>query len=751
MAIAGDVIIKLAADFADFSRGMDESQQKLVTFGEQTTATAQKLEALAETAKKVVESLAVMWVVDKVLAFGKALEDTAQSIITQSKALQLSTDAFQAYSLSASKAGIEQQTLVTGLERFNAVSGNAVLGNAAAIKTFNDLGVKLLDVNGNLRSNEDRLTEAAQKLLAMKDGATKAALEVQLFGRSGQELNGILQDLAKGQAALVAQNQKLIFPPEVLAQLAEFKTRSDEALRSIQVIAAPWWIELKTDVLEFVARALKSMSDSFVILNSNVGWIDKLHALGNIGTLGGAGAATGDDQLTGLTNRINQLGDTYEKLQQQIRNANNPDVSGLRVGQAQIDAWKKEAETTRQEIVKVQDAYAQLKAAHDKANAPLPTLPAVIVPGVSQPTSTADQKKAEDLAKQLQAQIDKYTAMGVAADKAYNTIATGQDKTVEDIKRQITVQQQADDIFAKLGPKYAEAHEAERKQLEDAINLYEQKKDREQKALEVTQAGLETQKKYGDGTAALTKLTKDLNDQLNLHRINQTDYNRALKEGTEAINQSALAAQRYDDNLGSLAAGFEHAANAYARSNDLYSQGEQVFTGLTTAMTDGLQALEGQSTKTFAQIALDFANMLAQMALKAAVSQVFQTLFGPVTAASAPGFANVAGINSANVAAGLPAIPGLQHGGPVSPGQPYVVGETGPELFVPTAAGNIVPSGAAGGGGSNITVNVAMGTAQGATDPATAMAFGRRMQAAIKDVISNERRPGGTLYSRITA
>ena len=38
---------------------------------------------------------------------------------------------------------------------------------------------------------------------------------------------------------------------------------------------------------------------------------------------------------------------------------------------------------------------------------------------------------------------------------------------------------------------------------------------------------------------------------------------RATKEGgSEAIKQAALAAQRYDDNLGSLAAGFEHAANA---------------------------------------------------------------------------------------------------------------------------------------------------------------------------------------------
>ena len=51
-------------------------------------------------------------------------------------------------------------------------------------------------------------------------------------------------------------------------------------------------------------------------------------------------------------------------------------------------------------------------------------------------------------------------------------------------------------------------------------------------------------------------------------------------------------------------------------------------------------------------------------------------------------------------------------GGPVSAGTPYLVGEKGPELFVPNASGGIVPNGAlstsraAGGSTMNVTVNV---------------------------------------------
>jgi hypothetical protein len=56
---------------------------------------------------------------------------------------------------------------------------------------------------------------------------------------------------------------------------------------------------------------------------------------------------------------------------------------------------------------------------------------------------------------------------------------------------------------------------------------------------------------------------------------------------------------------------------------------------------------------------------------------------------------------------------GRASGGPVNPLTPYVIGEHGPELFVPKAAGNVIPAGrwgvggAGGGGGAPVIVNVA--------------------------------------------
>ena len=62
---------------------------------------------------------------------------------------------------------------------------------------------------------------------------------------------------------------------------------------------------------------------------------------------------------------------------------------------------------------------------------------------------------------------------------------------------------------------------------------------------------------------------------------------------------------------------------------------------------------------------------------------------------------------------------GRAMGGPVSSGTSYVVGERGPELFVPNTSGTIIPNGGGGGSTINLTVNGAIdaeGTARTIVD-----------------------------------
>jgi hypothetical protein len=53
--------------------------------------------------------------------------------------------------------------------------------------------------------------------------------------------------------------------------------------------------------------------------------------------------------------------------------------------------------------------------------------------------------------------------------------------------------------------------------------------------------------------------------------------------------------------------------------------------------------------------------------------------------------------------------PGFANGGPVLGGRPIIVGERGPELFVPGSNGNVVPNNAMGGNSYTINVNAGVG------------------------------------------
>ena len=82
-------------------------------------------------------------------------------------------------------------------------------------------------------------------------------------------------------------------------------------------------------------------------------------------------------------------------------------------------------------------------------------------------------------------------------------------------------------------------------------------------------------------------------------------------------------------------------------------------------------------------------------------------------------------------------IPGRQHGGPVAAGSPYVVGEAGPELFVPRSAGKIVPNGGSVGssaGAVYLTVNFP-----------NYLGDANRAATQIQNLLLQKQRRGGTL------
>ncbi|ADD94957.1 hypothetical protein, partial [uncultured phage MedDCM-OCT-S01-C58] len=89
---------------------------------------------------------------------------------------------------------------------------------------------------------------------------------------------------------------------------------------------------------------------------------------------------------------------------------------------------------------------------------------------------------------------------------------------------------------------------------------------------------------------------------------------------------------------------------------------------------------------------------------------------------------------------------GRAAGGPVSGGTPYMVGEKGPELFVPNTSGTIVPNNKLGGGGAtNVVVNVDAKGSSASGDSGAGKQLGGLIGAAVQAELIKQQRPGGLL------
>ncbi|HWJ71215.1 MAG TPA: tail tape measure protein [Sphingobium sp.] len=85
--------------------------------------------------------------------------------------------------------------------------------------------------------------------------------------------------------------------------------------------------------------------------------------------------------------------------------------------------------------------------------------------------------------------------------------------------------------------------------------------------------------------------------------------------------------------------------------------------------------------------------------------------------------------------AGALGLPGRATGGPVSPGRGYLVGERGPEMFMPTSSGQVVPVGGAGAGREvhvSITVN-----SGGADSPRALARSARQVARAVRGALGD--------------
>ena len=158
------------------------------------------------------------------------------------------------------------------------------------------------------------------------------------------------------------------------------------------------------------------------------------------------------------------------------------------------------------------------------------------------------------------------------------------------------------------------------------------------------------------------------------------------------------------DHLDSLVIGVRADTSGFAK--DVANIQNQLVGPLASSAGKAGSAIDAALTKATKSASLGFADF-EKVALSA-LAQIVASAGGSGLGAIGGDGGGLLGSLGGLVASLFGGPPGRATGGPVTGGQAYVVGERGPELFVPTASGRIAPAVSAPGGGVNVTVNVAV-------------------------------------------
>ena len=642
-------------------------------------------------------------------------------------------------------------------------------------KKFDALGIQIRAQNGQLLDTVTVLNNARSRFVQMGDGATKTALAVDLFGKSALSLVDFLNlsDEAADNAASELERMGLVLNQNTITA-AEDADRSFALLgltvKGIQVQFANELLPAIINIINAIRNLVMENREGLIRVLTTVtatlaGFISGVLGANNAisGFINSLRASTAATNLSraGLEALIAQ------KKAERIAYQNSGSAASSSAGSTQkaTDAINRQITRLRAQRNALRDVISeQARQAEAQFTALLSGMDA------AERSYQVDQRRA-DLANRLAESEKEAADSRVEAQREINRLRG---------ERQLALAAESDaDRQFRIAADYAEREQ-------DLIQRYADEATRLDKAIadtraEIVQFELEIKRQAAIDEqrakieAAQTTFqeiqrlaTEDDNFKANINQLQamRDDLFRQQQVAAEqgnadlvkaiAINlaavESAIAAQQEAKEIRrqerKLERERQRAATAVSTSNTVIATMDAEIAKLE----EELAAYKDVAEKGLSPL-VNLQELLAQR--KDATSDAFAIFQKGFADAAASGERLATAIK--NIADGLDRLArsplgnlvgfffggstfGVSQqdlvkrlktradGGPVSGNTPYIVGERGPELFVPAQSGNIVPNNGMGG---QVNVTVQAGAFLGSSDDARE--FARRIYGALND------------------
>jgi hypothetical protein len=563
-----------------------------------------------------------------------------------------------------------------------------------------DMQAKMDQAAAAVQANANRMAAAAQQVQQLNKAAEEYAAQANAMRGAGERVSGMLATM---QSGLEKVRSSALLPDQ-------FKDLVGGAIQAQGALSATATAAIATGAAVRTGLTLSGVGNAVIAVSTAVSaaidvwehWSDIIKATGT--------ALDWIDEKTGLLGR--QIAVSNEGIVQAVAAQNAYAEAVQKAAGSEQDFRIGLAQTTRDRLVNSLVAMAEqakamernLSLASDEVAADRRRLASVQERLALFPNSLALQRDQTRLQDTLNEGLERETTLR----RGLGALERNQDE-VGKLLEPFVVRRANGDLTGGLpegdkkdgaaGPPGRPAIDEELQDMTRYIQGLARAQDQMAQAADAAMSRLDPAKaaadRYGDTMTALAS-------QLDRTAITQEQLSR----------YSALAANEYDRAISQINRSTEAAKEeSLSLGHGFTSAFDGIISGSRKA-SDALKGLELALAKTLerAFFTKPLENWLNGQLSGVTPSNLFSSIGGLFSSSPLKSY-NPAAADpfSTNFLSDLPA---FASGGAIN--GPAIVGEAGPELFIPSSPGQIIPNHALGGGGGNVTVNIdARGAAPG--------------------------------------
>jgi len=237
----------------DLEKEAREANSTLQTISATADKVASGADKVADATKGL--STAAAGAITGLVGLAVSAASSADELATLAAQSGFSTDTLQEWNYAAELVDVSADTMISAARK---MKKNMASDTGSAAEAWAQLGVSVRDSSGEYRDTEEVFYDTLEALSQVTNETERDILAMDIFGKSADELAGIIDDGGEALRALgqEAQEAGVILSEDSLNAAVEF----DDALQRLKATAGGEFLEIGAEIAEYLTPMLEKLA-----------------------------------------------------------------------------------------------------------------------------------------------------------------------------------------------------------------------------------------------------------------------------------------------------------------------------------------------------------------------------------------------------------------------------------------------------------------------------------------------------------